>query len=245
MTQELSGQGVVVLGGTAGIGFAVARTALDAGADVTVTGRDPSRLETALGALGGARGEAFDAGDLDALAAFFAGLTHPLHHVFVSTGGPYYGELDELDARRAGEAIGNSLALMIRVAQLVRPLAGTGGSITFMSGTGSKHPAPGLTVIGATVASRAAAAANLALEIAPVRLNLIAAGFVDTPLSARLLGDRLDDRRRQLREQLPTRRVTEAADVAALALQLMTNTAITGAVFDIDGGQQLLPSTGS
>jgi NAD(P)-dependent dehydrogenase (short-subunit alcohol dehydrogenase family) len=242
MTGSLAGQRVVVLGGTAGIGFAVAQQALGAGAAVTVTGRDPDRLTAALDALPGAQGRAFDAGDAVALTEFLAGLDRPVDHVFVSTGGPYYGRLADLDAHEAGEAIGRSLETMIRLAQLVPPLSRPGGSITLMSGTGSKHPAPGLTVIGATVASRTAAAANLALEIAPVRMNLIAAGFVDTPLSARLLGDGLEDRRRQLRETLPVRRVIEASDVADLALHLMTNTAITGVVYDLDGGQQLLPA---
>jgi NAD(P)-dependent dehydrogenase (short-subunit alcohol dehydrogenase family) len=80
----------------------------------------------------------------------------------------------------------------------------------------------------------------LALELAPVRVNLIAPGFVDTPLSATLLGERLDERRDQLRMRLPIGRVVSPADVAALAVHLMTNTALTGATYDIDGGQQLV-----
>jgi NAD(P)-dependent dehydrogenase (short-subunit alcohol dehydrogenase family) len=81
---------------------------------------------------------------------------------------------------------------------------------------------------------------NLALEIAPVRVNLIAAGFADTPLPASLLRDRIDERREQLRTTLPIGRVVSPADIAALAVHLMTNTAITGATIDIDGGQQLV-----
>jgi len=77
-------------------------------------------------------------------------------------------------------------------------------------------------------------------ELAPVRVNLIAAGFVDTPLSAAILGDQLNTRREQLRTTLPIRRVVSPADIAALAVHLMTNTAVTGATFDIDGGQQLV-----
>jgi len=77
--------------------------------------------------------------------------------------------------------------------------------------------------------------------VAPIRVNLIAAGFVDTPLSAALLGDDLEARRAQLRAMLPTGRVVGPADVAALAVHLMTNTAVTGATYDIDGGQQLVP----
>jgi NAD(P)-dependent dehydrogenase (short-subunit alcohol dehydrogenase family) len=82
--------------------------------------------------------------------------------------------------------------------------------------------------------------ANLALEVAPIRVNLIAAGFVDTPLSATLLGDDLDARREQLRATLPIGRVVGPEDVAKLAVHLMTNTAVTGATYDIDGGEQLV-----
>ena len=77
--------------------------------------------------------------------------------------------------------------------------------------------------------------------MAPVRVNLIAPGFVDTPLSASLLGEDLDKRRDQLRATLPIGRVVGPADVAALAVHLMTNTAVTGATYDVDGGQQLAP----
>jgi NAD(P)-dependent dehydrogenase (short-subunit alcohol dehydrogenase family) len=78
------------------------------------------------------------------------------------------------------------------------------------------------------------------VEVAPIRVNLIAAGFVDTPLSAALLGAELDQRREQLRAMLPIRRVVGPADIAALAVHIMTNTALTGATYDIDGGQQLV-----
>src|SRR5262249_464012 len=85
-----------------------------------------------------------------------------------------------------------------------------------------------------------ALAANLALELAPVRVNLIAAGFVDTPLSASLLGDQLEQRRNQLRAMLPIRRVVEPTAVPPLARHLMVNTALTGGTYDVDGGQQLV-----
>jgi len=119
----------------------------------------------------------------------------------------------------------------------VRP----GGSLLFMSGTGARRPAAGLLLTSIVTAATTALTAGLALELAPIRVNLIAPGFVDTPLSASLLGDNLDKRREQLRATLPIGRVVGPADVAALAVHLMTNTAVTGETYDIDGGQQLVP----
>jgi NAD(P)-dependent dehydrogenase (short-subunit alcohol dehydrogenase family) len=109
-----------------------------------------------------------------------------------------------------------------------------------MGGTGAKRPDIGIGAVAAVTAALPALVANLALELAPVRVNLIAAGFVDTPLSAALLGDDLEARRQELRDKLPIGRVVGPDDVAALAVHLMVNTALTGATFDIDGGQQLV-----
>ena len=109
-----------------------------------------------------------------------------------------------------------------------------------MGGTGARRPRRGLALVSAVTAAMPALTAGLALELAPVRVNLIAAGFVDTPLSASLLGDQLDARRAELRATLPIGRVVTPADVAALAVHIMTNTALTGATFEIDGGQQFV-----
>ena len=98
----------------------------------------------------------------------------------------------------------------------------------------------GFALISALTAALPAMTKNLALELAPIRVNAIAAGFVDTPLSAAILGDQIEARREQLRATLPIRRVVGPKDVAALAVHVMTNTAVTGATFDIDGGQQLV-----
>jgi NAD(P)-dependent dehydrogenase (short-subunit alcohol dehydrogenase family) len=109
-----------------------------------------------------------------------------------------------------------------------------------MGGTGGRRIARGYGIINAATAAMPALTASLALELAPVRVNLIAPGFVDTPLSASILGADLDKRREELRATLPIGRVVGPADVAALAVHLMINTAITGATYDIDGGQQFV-----
>ena len=109
-----------------------------------------------------------------------------------------------------------------------------------MSGTGGGRIRPGLGILATATAALPPFTAALALELAPVRVNLIAAGFVETPLSASLLGDGLEARREELRATLPIGRVVGPADVAALAVHIMTNTALTGATYDIDGGQQFV-----
>jgi NAD(P)-dependent dehydrogenase (short-subunit alcohol dehydrogenase family) len=115
-----------------------------------------------------------------------------------------------------------------------------GGTLLFIGGTGARRPGVGRGIVSTITAALPALTANLALELAPIRVNLIAAGFVDTPLSASLLGDELETRRKQLRDTLPIRRVVGPEDVAALAVHIMINTALTGATYDIDGGQQLV-----
>jgi NAD(P)-dependent dehydrogenase (short-subunit alcohol dehydrogenase family) len=239
---ELLGQTVVVIGGSAGMGLETARRARAAGADVILTGRDPQRLRHAAGELGALSTATFDAHDPAGLDGFFEQLAVPIDHVMVTAGGPYYAPLAEMDFEQARRALAASPMLMLGVARhaaagRVRP----GGTLLFVGGTGGRRPRPGLSILAALTAALPALAANLALEIAPVRVNVIAAGFVDTPLSASLLGDQLDQRRDELRATLPIGRVVGPADVAALAVHIMANTALTGATYDIDGGQQLLP----
>jgi NAD(P)-dependent dehydrogenase (short-subunit alcohol dehydrogenase family) len=214
------------------------------GADVVLIGRDPDRLQHAAAELQARLTSAFDATDTARLEAFFADLPTPIDHILLTAGSPYYAPLADLDLDRARREVDEHLWLPMHVARAALGKVRPGGSLLLISGTAARHPALGLTVPGALTAALSALTANLALELAPVRVNLVAAGFVDTPLSARLLGEGLDERRDQLRAALPIRRVVEAADVAALAVHLMTNTALTGAIYDVDGGQQLLSGSG-
>jgi NAD(P)-dependent dehydrogenase (short-subunit alcohol dehydrogenase family) len=237
--QELDGQTVVVIGGSSGIGLETARLARDEGARLIITARDPDRVHR-VGLELGASIAAFDATDFDRLGRFFDELPTPIDHVLVTGSGPYYAPLAELEVERARRDVEAHLLLPLQVARNAVGTVRPGGTLLFMGGTGGRRTAPGLSLISALTAAQPNMTKTLALEIAPIRVNLIAAGFVDTPLSATLLGDQLDARREQLRTTLPIRRVVSPADIAALAVHLMTNTAVTGATFDIDGGQQLV-----
>jgi len=236
----LAGQTVVAIGGSAGIGLETARLARAEGAEVILTGRNPERLERAAAEVGATSTAAFDATDWAALDRFFDGLPGQIDHVMVTGPGPYYAPLAELDRERAHRSFDDHQWLAVAIAQHAVGRVRPGGTLLFMGGTGGRSRGPGLSLIAAATAAMPALVANLAVEVAPVRVNLIAAGFVDTPLSAQLLGDGLEARRDELRATLPIRRVVGPEDVAALAVHLMTNTALTGATYDIDGGQQLV-----
>ncbi len=235
----LLGQTVVVIGGSSGIGFETARRARTVGAKVILAARNPDRLKDAATEIDAMSTAAFDATDPVALERFFRDL--PLiDHVMVTAGRPYYGRLADMDFAKIRDLIGDHLLQALYVARNAAGKVRPGGTLIFMGGTSGRRPALGMSIAGAVTAAMPSLTANLALEIAPVRVNLIAAGFVDTPLSAELLGDQLEKRRNQLRTTIPIGRVVGPADVAALAVHIMTNTALTGATYDIDGGQQFV-----
>ena len=239
LESKLSGQTVVVIGGSAGIGLETARLARAQGARVILTARNPVPLERAAKELDALSFAAFDATDFKLLQNFLNDIPR-VDHVLVTGPGPYYAPLTVFDLESARRDIETHLLLPILIAKNARDKVRPGGTLLFMGGIGGRTTAPGIVLISALTAALPAMAKNLALEVAPVRVNVIAAGFVDTPLSERLLGEKIEDRRNQLRATLPIRRVVGPADVAALAIHIMTNTALTGATYDIDGGQQLV-----
>jgi NAD(P)-dependent dehydrogenase (short-subunit alcohol dehydrogenase family) len=239
---ELLGQSVIVIGGSAGIGLETARRARAEGAEVILTARDPERLERAARDVDARSTAAFDATDPAALKEFFDGLPGPIDHVMVTGPGPRYGPMLEMDSDQVRLALSDHVILSLDVARNAASRMRPGGTLIFMGGTGGRRIRRELGLVSAATAALPPFTAALALELAPIRVNLIAAGFVDTPLSASYFpnSDDLDKRREQLRSTLPIGRVVGPADVASLAVHIMTNTALTGATYDIDGGQQFV-----
>jgi len=237
---ELLRQTVVIIGGSAGIGLETARRARAEGARTILTARNRERLDQAARELGAERTAAFDANDPASLQSFFQDLPSPIDHVMVTAGAPHYRPPLEMSPEDARQGLTEHLLLALNVARSAAHKVRPAGSLIFMGGTGARRPRRGLAIVSTVTGALPALIASLALELAPIRVNLIAAGFVDTPLSASLLGDEFDKRRAELRATLPIGRVVGPADVAALAVHIMSNTALTGATYDIDGGQQLV-----
>jgi NAD(P)-dependent dehydrogenase (short-subunit alcohol dehydrogenase family) len=237
---ELLGQTVVLIGGSAGIGLETAKRARSEGAEVVLVARNPEKLEQAGREVDARTTAVLDANDTRALKDFFDDTPAPIDHVLVTGPGPNYVPLLEMEPDDVRRTLADHVVLGLEVARNAAPKMRAGGAILLMGGTGGRRISRGLGLFSSATATLPPFAATLALELAPIRVNLIAAGFVDTPLSASLLGEGLEARREQLRSELPIRRVVQPEDVAALAVHLMANTAITGATFDIDGGQQFV-----
>jgi NAD(P)-dependent dehydrogenase (short-subunit alcohol dehydrogenase family) len=227
--RDLADQTVVVIGASSGIGLATARRVRDEGGQVVMVGRDPQRLERAAADIQPLSTATFDATDTHQVERFFQDLPHPVDHVLSTAGGPSYAPLADLDLPETSRHFGDRLAMTLAIGKYSQGRVRAGGTLLFIGGTGGRRPGRGLSVISALTAALPALTANL-----------IAAGFVDTALSASLLGDQLEARREELRSTLPIRRVVGPEDIAALAVHIMLNEALTGATYDIDGGQQLL-----
>src|SRR5467141_2561765 len=149
---ELTGQTVVLIGGSAGIGLETARRARAEGASVVLTGRNPDRLERAAAELGALRSAAFDATDPASLERFFRELPKPIDHVMVTAGRPHYGRLADMDYAQTRQALDEHLMLTLEVARNAAGKVRPGGTLLFMGGTGGRRPGLGLAIVSAVTA---------------------------------------------------------------------------------------------
>jgi NAD(P)-dependent dehydrogenase (short-subunit alcohol dehydrogenase family) len=236
---QLAGQTLLVIGGSSGIGLETARRAHAEGAAVIITARDPERVLRAGLEVEGSIA-AFDATDFDRLARFFDALRTPIDHVLVTGPVPNDVALGDFDIDEARRHLEAHLLLPLQVAHAAANTVRPGGTLLFTGCIDGGHSIAGRAFSSAITAALSAMTKSLASKLAPIRVNMLATGFVDTPGSAAMLGDQLSARREQLATILPIRRVIGPAEVAALAVHLMTNTAVTGSTIEIDGGQQVV-----
>src|SRR6516162_3621158 len=190
--RDLLGQTVVVIGGSSGIGLETARLARAKGADIILTARDPDRLHRA-GLELGAGIAAFDATDFGRLGRFFDALPAPVDHLLVTGPGPCHAPLAESGLDAARRHLDAHLLLPLQVARHTAGKVRPGGTLLFIGSTG-RSTAAGPALSAALTAALPAMTRTLALEVAPVRVNLIAAGFAGTPLPASLPGHQIDNR---------------------------------------------------
>lgn len=247
----LDGRRLVVVGGSAGIGLAAAEQAAAAGADVVLVARDPARLEAAaarvrarapVGRRAAVDVAAADAEDPAALAAALAGVqaAGAVDHVLLTAGrtapGPVLGDVPLGTQLAPAEARVRSALGAVRA---LAPAMRAGGSFVFTGGLSTDRPVKGAWVSGLGTAGAEQLARVLALELAPLRFNAVSPGWTDTPMWDAMLGDQKAAVFADVAARTPVGRLVTADEVAAAALFLMANAAITGEVLHVDGGQRL------
>ena len=239
----LEGQRVVVIGGSSGMGLATSRAVAEAGARVLIAARDEAKLARAAAEVGGATTtQRLDVRDEAAVVAFFDAID-PIDHLVVTShaASAVTGALDTL----ADMPIEAARAFMdtkfwgaLTVAKYGQKKLNAQGSIVFLSGAaGVRKLLPNHTVIGATNGAIEAFARQLAREIAPKRVNVIAAGLVRTPAYDGLSAEARDRMYAGYAQTALVGRVGQPDDIARAAIYLMSNTYVTGQVHEIDGGR--------
>lgn len=230
---------IVIIGGSSGIGLGLAQAALDRGAEVTITGRSAEKLAKASATLGGkAALAAFDAGDAREAEPAYASLG-PIDHLVTTAAALAYAPIGEISLDDVSEMLSGKFWAPFLAARFAAPKIVAGGSITFFSGLAAYRPGPGTAAVAAVNAGLEGLAKALAVELTPLRVNVLSPGVVETPGWDFLPRTDREAFFASQARSLPTRYVGTPADIAEAALTLMGNRYITGTVLHVDGGGRL------
>lgn len=234
----IEAQSIVIIGGSSGMGLAIAKEAVDAGADVTIAGRSQAKLDEACQAIAGdVTTHTVDVSDEQSVKRLFSQIGSFDHLVVTGSSvktGPFR-ELSLADGRASMDSKFWGQYMAARYAQ-IRPK----GSITIFSGILSRRPSAGFASLAAINAAVEALGRALAIELAPVRVNVVSPGMTDTPAYAGMSDDARMGMFAEAAERSLVGRIGRPEDIASLALELMCNSFMTGVVVDVDGGGLLV-----
>jgi len=244
MPAETTCEHVLVVGGSSGMGLALAGRLLAHGSEVTIAGRSPERLDRARGILGDPAGLHTVAADItrEPEVERLFGSAGEFDHV-VSTAADVSGvyvPLPEMDIATARRVIDSKVVAPILLAKHGASRLRPAGSITFTSGIAAYRPAPRGSVVAAINGAIESLVYALALELAPIRVNAISPGWVDTPIWQQVAGDGKAAVLDAMAKRLPVGRVGQADDIAQAIEAVMRNGFISGTVVHVDGGQRLV-----
>ena len=238
MALSLRDSSVVIIGGSSGIGLASAQRAKAAGAFVTIVGRDEDRLAAAREQLGGDVGSfALDVADEGAVEALFGSLD-TVDHVATLAGTHVAGRIVDLETVTMRGPVDNRFWGTIHVCKYAAPKM-TGGSITICTGAGVARPRAGGAIVAAAAGGSEVFAKAMALELSPLRVNVVRPGIVDTPLLDRFEGGRRHDIIASQTKRIPVGRIARPDEIAHAIEFLMTNEYVTGTMLTVDGGHSL------
>lgn len=235
----MKGESVLIFGGSSGIGEATARQALAAGAEVTIVGRSPASLEQALARLPGAKGTRADARDAKAVAGIFE-QRGPFGHVVICvSGGKGAGPFHDLEVEAVRAAFEEKTFAQWTVAQAAAR-AMKAGSLTLVTAASARSTIRGTAGLAAVNGALEAIVPILALELAPLRVNAVSPGIIDTPWWEEMPRQQKDAIFQQAGETLPSGRIGKPEEIARAIVFLMTTGFVTGSTLVVDGGGHLV-----
>jgi len=234
----------LIVGGSSGMGLSLAASLLSEGMRVTIVGRSPERLEAARRTLAGSsllKTAVADIAKEDEIVKLME-LVGPLDHIVTTaaTLDGVYRLLPELELAAVHRAIDSKLVGPLLLAKHGAPLLSKTGSITFTSGIAAYRPAARGSVVAAVNGALASLAYALAIELAPIRVNVVSPGWVDSPIWETVAGDKKEEMLQAMAERLPVGRVGQPGDIAQAMLFLMRNGFSNGTVLHVDGGHRLV-----
>lgn len=231
----------MVVGGTSGIGFAVAETATRDGAAVVVASRRQESVDAALRRLpAGAEGQPLDATDETAMRAFFERIGAFDHLVYTAGESLLMVSVAESDLAQARRFLDTRLWGAYAAVKYAAPVIREGGSVVLTTGTAGRRPLPGTSVAASLCGAMESLTRALALELAPLRVNAVSPGVVRTDLWREMSEEDRADLFESSAATLPVGRVGTPQDVAEAYLYLMRGGYSTGSVVTVDGGGLLV-----
>lgn len=233
---ELRDKTVVVIGRSSGIARAIAESARAAGARVVVAGRDPDKLAAAYD--DGIRAERIDVTDDESIASL-ADRLGSIDHLVTTASARARGLLPDLDRESVRTSFDTKVIGPIMLAKHFAPIMAEGGSFTLFSGVAAFKPAVGYLGVAVTNGAADFLARSLALEIAPIRVNAISPGVIDTGIWDSLGPDGKREYFAHFRTHNPARRIGTVDDIAQAVIFAMTNPFLTGVTLRVDGGEPL------
>lgn len=241
MGMNLQNKKVVILGGTSGIGLATARAALAQGARVVVSSAREEKVAAAVTALGpGADGQVADLNDAESTSRMFAGIGSFDHLVYTAGESLQLGELVSTDMNAVRKAFDVRMFGAMAAVQTAAPNIRQGGSIVLTSGTAGARPMKGWTAVASICGAMEAFTRALAVELAPLRVNIVSPGLVRTPLWSNVPESDREAMYLHAGSRLPVGRAGEADDIAQTYVYLMNNEFVTGQTIVTDGGGVLV-----
>lgn len=234
MTRQLKGRRVVVFGASGGIGLAAAQLCHAEGAEMTLIGRDIGKLRSAVAALPGSQWRAADVRDGTAVARSLASLDR-IDHVFISVGLGGISSILTSDMASLRQPFEERIFGTFTIIRAAAPKMDGGSSITLTSGMNASRVRPKASAQTAALCGVKSLARTLALDLAPIRVNAVAPGWVDTQRLERTFGAERAVRVETVARQLPGKRIGAADEVARAVLFLMSNAYMNGGVLHIDG----------